>query len=157
MGVIAPLVTIGSAIASGVAGASQSGAASEARFRAADVGRARAEQVDFASRDELRTTLGNILAIRAATGADVNSPTTMAVMDNQRVIGERNRQTRVLSERMKAEQAEAEGRAYQKAGMFSLAGGLIKAIPGFGSLFGSMNFGGAGGGASYASGGAASP
>lgn len=149
------VMSIGSAIAGGIGAKAAGDAQADAKFRAAQVARARAQQVDLASRQELEQTLSNIIAIRASSNADVYSPTTAAVLERQQEIGGRNRQARVSSESIRADNLEREGYAAGNAGNWGLAGGLIKAVPGFGSLFGSFNFGSSG--ASYASGGGASP
>lgn len=148
------MMSIGSAIIGGIGAKAGAEATADAKYRAAQVARARAEQTDLASRQELERTLSNIVAVRAASGGDIMSPTTSAVMARQQEIGDRNRIARVSSENIRANQLEQEGAMSAKAGQFGLAGGILKAIPGFGSLFGSIDFGGGGSSSGYSLGGA---
>lgn len=62
---------------------------------AARAGKTAAAETDTHLREELRTTLGHIAAIRASSGVDPASPTTQAVADNEARISERERRIRV--------------------------------------------------------------
>lgn len=151
------VMSIGSAIVGGIGARAGANSSADASYRAAQVGRARAQQIDLASRQELQQTLGNIMAIRASAGGDVNSPTSQALLDRQQQLGEQSRMAKVSSENIKADQLERQGKAQANAGNWALAGGIMKALPGFGSLFGSIDFSSFGQSSGLVTGGGASP
>lgn len=97
----------------------------------AKVGRIQADQIDAAYRDELRSTINNIQAIRASSGAGADSPTALAIQQNERTISDRNRIRDVANRRIQANQDEADADYLRSSAAISLFGGTVKAIPSF--------------------------
>lgn len=95
--------------------------------RAAELGRIKADQTDAGMREELNTTLANIDVIRAAAGTDPLSPTGLAIRENERRIGDRDRRIRVsnINEQAADDDASAEYRRY--VGKTALTGSYISA------------------------------
>lgn len=65
--------------------------------QAAEFGKAQASLTDTTMRENMNSTLGNIMAIRAAANIDPSSPTTAAVLDRNEAIADRQRTASVLS------------------------------------------------------------
>lgn len=113
------------------------GSFQEAKFKqaqakeAAEVGRINADQIDTAYRDELSSTLNNIRAIRATTGAAADSPTSIAVQDKQEEVSDRNRSRDVANRKMQANSDEASGKFLGSSASMSLFGGVAKSLPKF--------------------------
>lgn len=99
--------------------------------RAADIARLQADQTDTALRGELDQVLGSIQAIRASTGADPFSPTSLAVMRREQETSARERRIRRSSAELQATQSEADARFYRSAGNQALFGRVIKSLPFF--------------------------
>lgn len=95
--------------------------------RAAKAGRVSADQTDAALRAELRTTLGNIQAVVVAAGGDPDSPTALAIMDNEAAIAERNRQTAFANQRAQAGLSESDAAFFRNAATLALKYGEIGA------------------------------
>ncbi|MCC7047206.1 MAG: hypothetical protein IT562_10875 [Alphaproteobacteria bacterium] len=113
--------------------------------RAAEYGRVQADLTDTSMRENLRTTLGNIDAIRAAGFVDPTSPTTAAIEDRQTQLSDRARTAKVGSIRAQAADDQAGADYLRQMGDYSLlaagggaaaklAGGFGKGNFGFGSL-----------------------
>jgi len=111
--------------------------------RAAEFGELQATLTDTTMRENLNTTLGNIESIRAAAGADPNSPTSAALLDRSQELSDRQRMAAVGSQRMQAADDRASADYLRKAGDFAVsqsyltagtdvAKALSKAIPGMG-------------------------
>lgn len=105
--------------------------------QAAQYARLQADQTDVQMREELRTTLANIDAIRASAGADPGAPTAMAIKDNEARISDRERNARTLGLRAQALQSEADAafyrssaKGYLTAGRLAAAGALFKGVGG---------------------------
>jgi hypothetical protein len=96
--------------------------------RLAAAARTAADQTDAHLRDELITTLGNISAIRAAAGASSDSPTSIAIMDNERDVSERQRRTRVGNLRGQAAQYDRDAEYFGSASRFALGVGAFNAF-----------------------------
>lgn len=93
--------------------------------RAAQFGQLQASLVDTSMRENLNIQLGNIDVIRAAGRVDPSSPTTAAVEDFNRMVGERQRTAQELSIRSQVAEDEASADYLQKAGSYAmLMGGL---------------------------------
>jgi hypothetical protein len=95
--------------------------------RAAEFGRLQANLVDASMRENLNVTLGNIDVIRAAGKVDPSSPTTAAVEDFNRMVGERQRTAQELSIRSQVAEDEASADYLKKAGDFALTQGYLSA------------------------------
>lgn len=99
--------------------------------RVAEIARIEAAETDTTLRGELDTVLGSIRAIRASTGVDVNSPTSLAVMQREREVADRERRIRVGSARMQAGQADADSAFRFRAARTAMTGGVIRSLPYF--------------------------
>lgn len=95
--------------------------------RAAEIGRIKANQTDIALRDELRTTLGNIDAVRAASGIDPLSPTTAVLKGEEMRVSDRDRMTRVANIRAQADEDDLTADYRRKVGRDALIGGFLGA------------------------------
>lgn len=95
--------------------------------RAAEFGRLQAGLVDASMRENLNVTLGNIDVIRAAGRVDPTSPTTAAVEDYNRMVGERARTAQELSIRSQVAEDEASAQYLRQAGDFALTQGYLSA------------------------------
>jgi hypothetical protein len=110
--------------------------------QAATYGELKATQTNAAMTRNLVTTLGNIDAVRAAAGADPNSPTGVAVRDNANYLGNEQRRIKVASIEQQARTDESGAQFERSAsdrallgGDLSIAGTLLKAgtgLPGMG-------------------------
>ena len=93
--------------------------------KAADIGRLQATQLDTAYRDDLSKTIANIKAIRAATGADPNSPTTQAYIADQTKISDRNRDIKTSGLRIQTNQSDADATFFKASAKWALLGGVV--------------------------------
>ena len=100
---------------------------SEKARRAAEFGRLQAGLVDTSMRENLNITLGNIDVIRAAGRVDPTSPTTAAVEDFNRMVGERQRTAQELSIRSQTAEDEASADYLSKAAAFAGFSGYLDA------------------------------
>lgn len=93
------VIGIGMQVGSGVLGAA--GDAKAASFKASEAataaryGKIAAAETDTGIREELRSVVGNIRAIRASSGISPDSPTTDAIIANESRISERQRRIQV--------------------------------------------------------------
>ena len=106
---------------------------------AAKYGELKAVQTNAQMTRSLNTTLGNIEAVRAAAHADPNSPTGVAVLENQETIGTEQKTTVVNSILAQANQQRADATYYRSAadhalfaGAISAGAGIAKGIAGLG-------------------------
>lgn len=99
MGDPVTLAIIGLQVGSGIAGAA--GDAKAVSFKASEAataaryGKIAAAETDTGIREELRSVVGNIRAIRASSGISPDSPTTAAIVANEGRISERQRRIQV--------------------------------------------------------------
>lgn len=96
--------------------------------RASEIGKVQADQQFAAHTDRINTTIANIRAIRAATGANPFSPTGAAVEGAQATAGERTRRIQVGGTRMQADQYAADAGFYRNAASSALLGTTAKGI-----------------------------
>jgi hypothetical protein len=112
--------------------------------QAAQYGDLKAVQTGGQMTRQLNQTLGNIDAVRAAAGADPNSPTGAAFRDNQETIGATNRGIAVGSILAQANQDRNDAAYYRSAasdalfaGYIGAGAGIAKGLAGLGSGSGS--------------------
>ncbi len=113
---------------SGIGGMMSGQQSASNALNAAGLARVQANQTDTAYREDLQRVLGNMRAIRASSGVGSNSPTGIALEQQQENLSDRNRITAVTGKRLEAENYEAQARAAQRAGEFALIGGGVKAL-----------------------------
>lgn len=102
--------------------------------RNALVAKTAAAQTDTQLREELNRTLSNISAVRASAGVGLNSPTTGAVMDEQRRIADRERRIRVGNLEAQGRASEDEARFRRSAAQTALLGGGLDAVTGMAKI-----------------------
>lgn len=124
-------LTGGSMLLSGYGSAVGYNQQAEQSLNAAATGRIQANQIDQSYREELNSTINNIRAIRAGTGVSYDSPTTMAIEDENDRVSERNRSRDVASRRIQADQSERDAKVFRNSAMTSLLGGTAKSLPHF--------------------------
>lgn len=111
--------------------------------RAAKFGELQATLTDTTMLQNLNTTLGNIESVRAAAGADPNSPTAVALMDQSESRSDSQRLAAVGSQRAQSAEDLASADYLRRAGDFAVtqsylkagtdvASSLTKMIPGMG-------------------------
>lgn len=110
--------------------------------RAADYGRTSASQHSAAMTEDLSNTLGNITAIRAASGADVTSPTTAAYRDRQEMIGTRKKNITVANILAQSQQDDSDAAYLKQSGQYAMDMGTMSGIGGLLKGFGGINWGG---------------
>lgn len=125
------IMSIGLTAASTIMGAQSQarGAAHQAQqavYRGQEA-RINAHQTDAYYRDDLRKTLANIGAIRASAGAVVDSPTSMAIRDENARVSDNQRAAKVTSYRAQARQSDEDSRFYQSAAKSYLRSGYLAA------------------------------
>lgn len=125
------LLTGGSMLISGIGGAVGYNQQAQQAKNAAATGRIQANQIDQSYREELNSTINNIRAIRAGTGVAADSPTTIAIENENDRISERNRTRDVASRRIQADQSERDARTFRNSAITSLLGGTAKSLPYF--------------------------
>lgn len=113
-------------------------AAAQQAVNAAAAARAAADQTDTQLREELRGTLGNIDAIRAAANTDPFSPTAMAVKDEERRVSTRERRIRGANARAQASAYDDTARLNMFGANAALLGGGLKVGMGLTSMARSM-------------------
>lgn len=107
--------------------------------RDAMVAKTQAAQTDTGLREELNRTLARIGTIRASANVGLDSPTTQAVMDEQRRISDRERRIRVDNLNMEATAKRDEAAFRRSAANMALVGGGLDAVTGMAKIgFGSM-------------------
>lgn len=104
--------------------------------RAAEMGRIKATQQDAQLVEQLNTTLANITAVRAASNADPNSPTGLAIMGNEERIADRERMIRRTSLEMQSEQDINDAAFRRRSASTSLLAGYLGAGASVGSAIG---------------------
>jgi hypothetical protein len=104
----------------GMAGAQQDKYAAESRARIAKI---QSDQTEATAMDDLRRQVGNIKAIRASAGANVNSPTTQALIDEERKNSRLNLDKKKASFKLDELQAKADSNLYSNKAMLTLLGG----------------------------------
>jgi hypothetical protein len=95
--------------------------------RAAQIGRINADSTDATLTERLKTTLGNIDAIRAAGNVDPASPTTAAIDDLNTKLSNRQRLAAVGTIREQASTDDASANYLRSAGSFALNQGYVGA------------------------------
>lgn len=128
---LSALATGGSMLISGVGGAVGYNQQAQQAKNAATTGRIQANQIDAGYRDELNSTINNVRAIRAGTGAVADSPTAQAIENENARISDRNRSRDVASRRIQADQSERDARTFRNSAFTSLLGGTAKSLPYF--------------------------
>lgn len=107
--------------------------------RDAMVAKTQAAQTDTALREELNRTLARIGTIRASANVGLDSPTTQAIMDEQRRVSDRERRTRVDNLNIQANAKREEAAFRRSAANMALVGGGLDAVTGMAKIgFGSM-------------------
>jgi hypothetical protein len=106
--------------------------------RAAKVARIEADQTQTVLTNELNTTISNIRAVRASTGANPDSPTSRAIIDGETKVSEREQRIRRGNSMMQAAQSEDDARFYRSASKKVLRGAAIGAAGGFASGVGNL-------------------
>ncbi|MCK1718864.1 hypothetical protein [Bradyrhizobium sp. 141] len=106
--------------------------------KAAEYARTAATQTDAQMRENLNVQLENIDAIRAASHADPNSPTSIAIKDRTSMIGDRSRNIQVGNIMAQAAQDEADAQYFHEAGDFALKMGYMSGISGAAGKFAQM-------------------
>ena len=124
-------LTGGSMLLSGYGGAVGYNQQAEQAINAAATGRIQANQIDAGYRDELNSTINNIRAIRAGTGVSADSPTGIAIENENSRVSDRNRTRDVASRRIQADQSERDAKVFRNSAMTSLLGGTAKSLPYF--------------------------
>ncbi|MCH6203438.1 MULTISPECIES: hypothetical protein [Brucella/Ochrobactrum group] len=131
MATASALLTGGSLLLSGIGGAIGYNQQAQQAKNAAATGRIQANQIDAGYRDELNSTINNIRAIRAGTGVAADSPTTMAIENENERVNEQNRSRDVASRRIQADQSERDAKTFRNSAFTSLLGGTAKSLPYF--------------------------
>lgn len=97
---------------------------SEAVAKAA---RVEADQTDAMFREELRSTLANITAVRAAAGAALDSPTGLALAEKAKEMSESQRVTAISNNLMKIGLAVSDAAYFHRAATMAIKAGEIGA------------------------------
>ncbi len=125
-------------------------AQAEAANRRASYGQIKADQTDVAMRQDLESTLGNIMAVRAAAGADPNSPTGQVITQGVAAQGDKDRNRAVGNLEAQSREDLRAAQFYRKSGARAMMGAFLGAggdlMSGLGGAAKSMGAG-AGGGA----------
>lgn len=127
----------------GVAGALQQGASQSAAAKyqaqraeqAAKYARVNADMTDTYYRDELRSTLSNIDAIRASAGTNPDAPTAVALRDKSTETSNRQRTIAVLNYTQQEKQSlndasffRSSAKTYQTAGFLNAGAMAFKGV-----------------------------
>jgi hypothetical protein len=130
MGDPVSMIGMGMSLVSGAMGAAGDAAAQQAGAKqaanSASAARAAADQTDVQLREELRTTIGNIDAIRAAAGTDPFAPTALAVKDEERRVSGRERKIRMANGQAQARAYDDTAKLRAQGAQMSLLGGGLK-------------------------------
>ena len=102
--------------------------------RDAMVAKTQAAQTDTALREELNRTLARIGTIRASANVGLDSPTTQAVMDEQRRVSDRERRIRVENLDIQANAKRDEAAFRRSAANMALVGGGLDAVTGMAKI-----------------------
>ena len=102
--------------------------------RDAMVAKTQAAETDTQLREEMNRTLARISTIRANATVGLDSPTTQAVMDEQRRIADRERRIRVGNLDMEARAKRDEAAFRRSAANMALVGGGLDAVTGMAKI-----------------------
>jgi hypothetical protein len=91
---------------------------------AARVARVQGDQIDAGLREEFGTTLANIRAIRAVSGA-ASSPSTLAYIEGERRASDRARRIETGNKRLQARTSEMDAAFLRKSAKTALFGGIL--------------------------------
>lgn len=131
MAVALGAISLVSSVAGTVMGAQAQAAGAKAQQlkaqKAAEIARVQADQADGAYREELKTTLSNIDAIRASAGVSQDSPTAIALRDQAKEDSALQRTRKVSGIRMQANQYDADAAFYGSAARNYATAGMFKA------------------------------
>lgn len=119
-----------------IMGGLQGAAAQEAGYRHAEAqaerralaARTAADQTSAFMREELNTTLGNIMAIRAAAGVTSDSPTGLAILEGQREESNTQRLIKVGNLKAQASMSDADAAFYRFAAGSAMQSGYLNAF-----------------------------
>jgi hypothetical protein len=95
---------------------------------AAAFGRVRADQTDAQLREELATTLANIDAVRSAQNVSLDSPTGLAIKDEEVRIGDRERMNRVGSLQLQAKEDDRAALYKDRVAADAMRSGRLRAM-----------------------------
>jgi hypothetical protein len=94
---------------------------------ASAIGRAKAAQTDAYMRDSLASTMGNIMAVRAAANTDPSSPTGFAVLNRQENLGDEARAQKVANINNQADSDASAAIFYRNSAENALTGSYLSA------------------------------
>ena len=94
---------------------------------AQEVAEVQADQIDATYRDELATTVANIRAIQASSGAPIDSQATMAFIRGEERASDRDRRLAVTSARLQAGQYGLDAIAFRRAARMARIGAFLGA------------------------------
>lgn len=112
----------------GMAGAATSRAAAQQAKIRESAAKTAADQTYTKHSEELISTIANINAIRASTGADPLSPTSRAVKTEERRVSERDRQISVDNLNAQASAEREAARAHNRNARWQLGMGIVGGI-----------------------------
>ncbi len=101
--------------------------AAQGAVYAAQTARINANSTDAYYRDDLRRTLANISAVRASAGVTPDSPTGVAIGEEQARVSDNQRMAKVVGLRAQANQDDADAKFYEGAASQYQTMGLINA------------------------------
>lgn len=107
----------------------------------AQLGKAAAVETNANLTTKLAQSLGNIDAVRAASGDAVTSPTTAALKGATASFGNEEKAIRVGNILSQSEMDTASSQYLQKAGQFALTQGALSGLAGVAGTLGKTNFG----------------
>lgn len=99
--------------------------------RAKKIGYIQADQISTDYTTDLASTIANIRAIRAATGANPYSPSTEAFIAEESRVSDRTRRIRSGAARMEANQYGDDAAFYRSSAKTALLGRSLQALPYF--------------------------
>lgn len=129
LGIASLGLSAASAISEGNANAAGAKHQAQQATYAGQAARANADATDSYYRDDLRTTLANISAIRSSVGLS-DSPTSAAIADENRRVSDNERISKVAGIRVQANQYSEDAKFYQSAAKQYAGIGMLKAIGG---------------------------
>lgn len=129
LGLISTGLSAASAISQGNADAAGAKHQAQQATLAGQAARANADATDAYYRDDLRTTLANIAAIRASVGLS-DSPTSAVIADENRRVSDNERIAKVSGIRAQATQYADDAKFYQSAAKQYAGLGFLKAAGG---------------------------
>lgn len=112
----------------GAVGEAKAGAHEAAQAKqASEIASIQADQIQTGYRQDLNTTIANIRAIRAATGANPDSPTSLAVIAGEEEASRRAMRIKSGAARIQSNQLADDARFLRASAKMSLIGGLAGA------------------------------